>query len=607
MPARIWLMKTADNAVAMAETAATNKSKVPTTGKVGKLLRLIAGRRRFALVLLAALFVGALAESLGLSLVLPLLNSLMGIGDGEQGRFATMISSILDLLPKDAKIEGLLVLFAIAFFIKGGLLVVNRGLTALFSHRLRQDWASKLLQHYLHADYAYLDQMPQGALIQNVVNETQIGAKVMTNIVDFVNKLILSLLLFGVLLAVHWQATLIIGAVTLTLLALIRRGLNGYSLRFGKIRIRLSRQIAELATESLHSVRQIKLFNAYEQRYATFHDRLRRFADAAAIFQAVSEIPKQMTELSVIVMVAGALIWVQRVAGQDVQSVAVLLGFFILVAQRLLSNVTYLTSRRMVIGSALPSLHLIYQLLEDAPSREKLDDGLTFEGLETDLVCRDVAFAYADGRVVFDGFDLTIQKGKTTALIGPSGAGKSTLVDILTGFRRPQRGDISLNDHEIGEYSLASLRSRIGYLTQEPEIFDDTVLENIRLGQPDASDDDCRAAAKLAHADEFISQLPQQYHSQVGDRGKALSVGQRQRLALARVIVRKPDIYIFDEPTSALDHESERLVQESIQALSGAATVILIAHRLSTIAQADAIYRIGREVDEVALADVDDK
>ena len=180
----ILLMKTADNAVAMAEPAATYESKIPTITKVGKLLRLIAGRRRFALVLLTALFVGALAESLGLSLVLPLLNSLMGTGGAEQGRFASMISSVLDLLPQNARIEGLLVLFAIAFFIKGTLLVVNRGLTALFSHRLRQDWATSLLRHYLHADYAYLDQMPQGALIQNVMNETQIGAKVMTNIVD---------------------------------------------------------------------------------------------------------------------------------------------------------------------------------------------------------------------------------------------------------------------------------------------------------------------------------------------------------------------------------------------------------------------------------------
>ncbi len=591
----------------MAENAAMAKSSDPVANKIIKLIRLIAGREVFALLLLLALFFGALAESLGLSLVLPLLNSLMGVGGDATGQFADLMTGLLDLLPEGARIEGLLVLFAIAFIMKGGLLVLNRGLTILFALRLRQDWASRLLQHYLQADYAYLDGIPKGAFIQNVVHETQIGAKVMTHIIEFINKLILSILLFLVLLAVHWQATVVIGIVALLFLALVRRGLARYSLRFGKIRIKLARQISELATESLHNVRQIKLFDAYTQRRDLFHDRLRRFAEATAIFQAVSEIPKQMTELSVIVMVAGALIWVQRVAGQDVQNVAVLLGFFILVAQRLLSNVTYLTSRRMVIGSALPSLHLIYQLLEDAPNREKLEEGLTFEGLETDLVCRGVAFAYADGRVVFDGLDLTIQKGKTTALIGPSGAGKSTLVDILTGFRRPQRGDISLNGHEIGEYSLVSLRSRIGYLTQEPEIFDDTVLENIRLGQPDASDEDCKAAARLAHADEFIAQLPQQYLTQVGDRGKALSVGQRQRLALARVIVRRPAIYIFDEPTSALDHESERLVQESIQTLSGEATVILIAHRLSTVKQADAIYRIGREVDEVALADFDDQ
>ncbi|MBT3533006.1 MAG: ABC transporter ATP-binding protein [Rhodospirillaceae bacterium] len=576
------------------------------TNKFTKLFRLIAGRERFAAVLLLAMFIGALAESVGLSLVLPLLNSLMGLGDGDQGRLSEVISGLLALLPDDAQIEGLLVLFAIVFTIKGALLVLNRGLSALFAFRLRQDWASKLLQHYLHADYAYLDQKPQGALIQNVLNETQIGAKVMTNIVQFVNKLILSVLLFCVLLAVHWQATLVIGAVALVLLALIRKGLAGYSLRFGKIRIRLARQISVIATESLHSMRQIKLFGLYEQRYDMFHDRLRRFADAAAIFQAVSEIPKQTTELAVIILVAGALIWVRQVAGQDVQSVAVLLGFFILIAQRLMSNVTYLTSRRMIIGSALPSLHLIYELLQDAPNRENIENGLTFEGLETDLVCEDVSFAYADGREVFEGLNLIISKGKTTALVGPSGAGKSTLVDILTGFRRPQSGQVILNGHDLRDYSLSSLRRRIGYLTQEPEIFDTTVMENIRMGWPEATDEACKAAAKAAHADEFITRLPQQYDSEVGDRGNALSVGQRQRLAMARVIVRKPDIFIFDEPTSALDHDSERLVQESVKALEGEATVIMIAHRLSTIEHADAIYRIGASSEQIDLADADE-
>ena len=126
------------------------------------------------------------------------------------------------------------------------------------------------------------------------------------------------------------------------------------------------------------------------------------------------------------------------------------------------------------------------------------------------------------------------------------------------------------------------------------------------MGWPGASDESCREAAKLAHADEFIGQLPQAYDTEVGDQGNALSVGQRQRLALARVIVRKPDILIFDEPTSALDHESERLVQESMQSLVGAATVIMIAHRLSTIEHADVIYRVGRTIEKINLADVDE-
>ncbi|MFP6697235.1 MAG: ABC transporter ATP-binding protein [Alphaproteobacteria bacterium] len=580
-----------------------------TVRKFTKLSRLIAGREKFAAVLLVALFLGALAESIGLSLVLPLLNSLMGLGGTgqDQDQLTRATTGLLDLLPEGSRIEGLLVLFAIAFTFKGALMVLNRGLSVLFAYRVRQDWASQLLRHYLHADYAYLDQRPQGALIQNVVHETQIGAKVMTNIVEFANKLILSLLLFAVLLVVHWQATLAIGLAAGLVLSLIRKGLAGYSLRFGKIRLRLSRQISVIATESLHSVRQIKLFGLYGQRHEIFHDRLKRFAEASAIFQAVSEAPKQTTELTVIILVAAALFWVQKVAGQDVQSIAVLLGFFILIAQRLLSNVTYLVSRRMIIGSTLPSLHLIYELLEDTPNRENIETGLTFDGLKTDLVCNDVAFAYGDGRVVFDGLNMTITKGKTTALVGPSGSGKSTLVDILTGFRRPRSGQVTLNGHDLSEFSLASLRQHIGYLTQEAEIFDATVLENIRMGWPEATDEACREAARKAHADEFVAQLPRQYLTEVGDRGNTLSVGQRQRLALARVIVRRPDIYIFDEPTSALDQESERLVRETVKSLEGEATVIMIAHRLSTIEHADAIYRIGERVEQIALADVDDR
>ena len=159
----------------------------PAINNLSKLFRLLAGRERFAGVLLLALFAGALAESFGLSLVLPLLNNLMGLEQANQGQFMMMLTGLLNLLPDGSRIEGLLVLFAIAFTIKGALLVLNRALSALFAYRLRQDWAGQLLHHYLHADQAYLDDRPQGELIQNVVHETQIGAKVMTNIVEFAN------------------------------------------------------------------------------------------------------------------------------------------------------------------------------------------------------------------------------------------------------------------------------------------------------------------------------------------------------------------------------------------------------------------------------------
>src|SRR5690606_19500297 len=210
-----------------------------------------------------------------------------------------------------------------------------------------------------------------------------------------------------------------------------------------------------------------------------------------------------------------------------------------------------------------------------------------------------VGFAYNPGEPVLRDIELTIRPGEVVALVGPSGAGKSTLADLLPRFHDPLDGRVTLDGRDLRDLRLAELRRLMGIVTQETILFHDTVAANIAYGSDDAPRDRIEAAARAAHAHDFIRDMPEGYDTVIGERGVRLSGGQRQRLAIARALFRNPPILILDEATSALDTESEQLVQRAIDELMEDRTVLVIAHRLSTVRRADQILVIdgGRIVE----------
>ena len=188
-----------------------------------------------------------------------------------------------------------------------------------------------------------------------------------------------------------------------------------------------------------------------------------------------------------------------------------------------------------------------------------------------------------------ENINLVIEKGKTIALVGPSGVGKSTIADLIPRFYDATEGQVLVDGKNVKDYSMESLRSHMSFVTQEIILFNDTVVNNIALGQPDAKTEDVINAAKIANAHDFIMQTENGYDTIIGDRGLRLSGGQRQRLSIARAVFKNPSILILDEATSALDTESERLVQDALNKLMAGRTTLVIAHRLSTIKEADEI------------------
>lgn len=262
---------------------------------------------------------------------------------------------------------------------------------------------------------------------------------------------------------------------------------------------------------------------------------------------------------------------------------------FLFAMLQLMSPLKSLSNVNATIQEGLAAAVRIFRILDTKPAITSPPGARTATGIRSSIVFESVSFHYGLGPDVLQGLDFTVRAGEMVALVGPSGAGKSTLIDLVARFYDPTEGRLLLDGVDLRDYDVGSLRRLMGVVTQEPLLFNDTIWHNIAYGVPDAEEQAVRWAAEAANADRFIREMPEGYHTRVGDRGVRLSGGERQRVSIARAIFKNPPLLLLDEATSNLDSESELLVQEALAALFHGRTVLVIAHRLSTIQRADRI------------------
>ncbi len=347
---------------------------------------------------------------------------------------------------------------------------------------------------------------------------------------------------------------------------------------------KVSGRLADSITNNIN----LKLFNGFDKEYQEYKDmtgelfRLRRLGwNLGTVSETVQGFLVVILEFAV--MYGAVLLWKQRKL--TVGDFALLQAYLLQIFQQLWNFGRFV--RR--IYESLADANEMTEILEtpheilDAPGAANLK----IEKGKIEL--RDVNFSYEGNTPVLENLNLTIAPGERVALIGPSGGGKSTIVKLLLRFSEIQGGKILIDGQNIAKVTQNSLRGNIALVPQEPILFHRSLLENIRYGKSDAGEQEVIAAAKLAHADEFISKFPQGYQTLVGERGIKLSGGERQRVAIARAILKNAPILVLDEATSSLDSESERYIQDALKNLMKDKTVIVIAHRLSTIMQMDRI------------------
>jgi subfamily B ATP-binding cassette protein MsbA len=348
-------------------------------------------------------------------------------------------------------------------------------------------------------------------------------------------------------------------------------------------------QFTSTSIEFINGIRTVHAFCTQEferQRYYRDSDNVvtttKKVISAWALVRPITEAISSTVLIGMII-----LAFTVFVANGTLQVASLLTFFFALF--RLVPIVQDVNGTMAYLNTLRGSTENIKDLLRTDNKNYMQNGKIEFKGLRKSIDLVSVDFAYYANNPVLKNITLTIERGKVTALVGESGSGKSTLVDLIPRFHDVTEGKLLLDGVDVRQFDINSLRSKMAVVSQDTFIFNTSVWENIAYGTPEATPEQIREAARLANALEFIEAMPEGFDTKLGDRGINLSGGQRQRIAIARALLRNPEILILDEATSALDSVSERLIQQSLDKLAVGRTVIAIAHRLSTIAQADKV------------------
>ena len=455
--------------------------------------------------------------------------------------------------------------------------------------RVLVDMQQQLVSKLLYVPLGRHQREGRGDAIARLTSDTAIANRLQSQIFGDVLEdfgVVLTALIGAALLS--WQlavALLVIGPP----IALV---LSVFGTRIRKASRRRQEQVSEVMqrlVQILSGIKVIKAFGAEGAEERSFNDEIMRYFRRALRVVRNRVYSRSLVEFMTQAVMVGVLVLGSWAVLGDCWGLTLgTLIAFSFVSGSLYRPLKALTQLWNTVHETTPSAERIFEVLDADPEPLDAEGAQPIERIKSGIRFRHVVFHYGREEVL-RGLDLEIPAGKTVALVGPTGAGKTTVADLLLRFHDPESGAIEFDGVDARKLSRKSLRELSAVVTQEPFLFDTTILENIRYGRPEASHDEIIAAARAANAHEFIEKLPAGYETQVGELGGQLSGGQRQRLTIARAILRDPQLLILDEPTSALDAKSEQAVQEAIANLMKGRTVLVIAHRLRTVQSADVI------------------
>lgn len=453
-----------------------------------------------------------------------------------------------------------------------------------------RDLRMQLYNKILALPLGFFSQERRGDIIARMSGDVnEVENSIMSSLDMLIKNPILIVFYFATLIFISWELTLFTIVVVPVLgwvMGVIGKQLKRKSLLAQEMWSDTMSQVEE----TLGGLRVIKAFVAEKSmkgRFSDTTDALRSKTAKVAIRQSLAHPMSEFLGtllIAIVLWFGGSLILSER-APIDASTFI----FYMVILYSIINPLKDFSKATYAIPKGLASMERIDKILNAPNPITEPAEPIKISGLKESISLENVAFCYENGHKVLEGIDIKIEKGKTIAIVGESGAGKSTLVDLIPRFYDVTSGAVKIDGVDIRDLRTSDLRSLIGYVNQEPILFNDTIFNNIAFGIAGADKEKVIEAAKIANAHEFIMEKEEGYNTNIGDRGMKLSGGQRQRLSIARAILKNPPILILDEATASLDTESERLVQEALDRLMSNRTTIAIAHRLSTIKNSDEI------------------
>ena len=491
-------------------------------------------------------------------------------------------------------LKRLALVILIIFFLKGLFQYLHTYLNCRVEQGVIRDIRNHLYRHIHTLSLGFFAKSSTGNLSSIITNDVEIVKEsVSKGFIEMVRESTLACIYAAIVIWASWRlASLSIILVPLSIVLIARIG-KRLRKRGTKIQEKMGAMMSTF-TETVSGIRVVKAFAMEKFELKKFFKNTAEYLKTVVSFESLKLILAPLTEFigaiaaSIILLYGGYLILVSKSLSAD--------SFFVFLAASLslMQPIKRIGEANSRIQRGLGAAKRIFDVLDTEARVCEYPDAKPFEELRHAIQFRNVSFSYDSEKPVLSGINLSVHAGQIVALAGPSGTGKTTIINLIPRFYDPTLGAIEIDGVDIRGFTLKSLREAIGLVTQEIILFNDTIMNNIAYGKVSICREDVVRVAQAAHAHDFIEKLPQGYETVIGERGASLSGGEKQRIAIARALLKDPPILILDEATSALDAESQTQVQKAIQKLMVGRTTIVIAHRLSTIKDANVIYVVDK-------------
>lgn len=468
--------------------------------------------------------------------------------------------------------------------------LVSRYFITYYGHMMgtyiEHDMRKEIFNHYQKLSFAFYDNQKVGHLLSRITSDLfDISELLHHGPEDIIISIIKLMGAFLILVNVNWKMAVISFSIVLVMLAYALLYNRKMKHAFKENRARIA-DVNSQIEDSLAGIRVVKSFGNEKKEMEKFAKGNERFVAAKRLtYRYMAGYHSGMDAFTTLITVASLVAGAFFLADGTLDAAD--LVTFLLYINNFTEPVTKLVNFTEQFQNGYSGYDRFLEMMAIAPDIEDAEDAVSLDRVKGEIRFEEVSFHYTDNKEeVLSHVNLEVKPGDYVALVGTSGAGKTTLCSLIPRFYDVSSGKITLDGIDIKKIKLKDLRQQIGIVQQDVYLFAGTIMENIRYGKPDATDEEVIRAAKSANAHEFIMNMPDNYNTDIGQRGVKLSGGQKQRLSIARAFLKNPPILIFDEATSALDNESEKVVQESLEELAKDRTTFVIAHRLSTIRNA---------------------